>query len=99
MSTAVSLVGGLLGGMFIVGSASSASLLILALCMNVPHLCYVYPEPQRVARAPALAHDDPLLVTIEKFGYSFGFVGNMLYMMQQIAPGKYKMTHYAFARR
>jgi len=36
-------------------------------------------------------------VTIEKFGYSFGFVGNMLYMMQQIAPGKYKMTHYAFA--
>jgi PAT family beta-lactamase induction signal transducer AmpG len=37
------------------------------------------------------------LVSIEKFGYSFGFVGNMLYMMQQIAPGKYKMTHYAFA--
>jgi PAT family beta-lactamase induction signal transducer AmpG len=36
-------------------------------------------------------------VSIEKFGYSFGFVGNMLYMMQQIAPGKYKMTHYAFA--
>jgi PAT family beta-lactamase induction signal transducer AmpG len=36
-------------------------------------------------------------VSIEKFGYSFGFVGNMLCMMQQIAPGKYKMTHYAFA--
>ena len=27
------------------------------------------------------------LVTIEKFGYSFGFVANMLYMMQQISPG------------
>jgi PAT family beta-lactamase induction signal transducer AmpG len=38
-----------------------------------------------------------LLVSIEKFGYSFGFVGNMLYMMQQIAPGKYKMTHYSYA--
>jgi len=36
------------------------------------------------------------LVTIEKFGYSFGFVANMLYMMQQISPGKYHMTHYAF---
>jgi PAT family beta-lactamase induction signal transducer AmpG len=35
-------------------------------------------------------------VTIEKFGYSFGFVANMLYMMQQISPGKYHMTHYAF---
>jgi PAT family beta-lactamase induction signal transducer AmpG len=38
-----------------------------------------------------------LLVSIEKFGYSFGFVANMLYMMQQIAPGPFKMTHYAFA--
>ena len=36
------------------------------------------------------------LVTLEKFGYSFGFVANMLYMMQQISPGKYHMTHYAF---
>jgi PAT family beta-lactamase induction signal transducer AmpG len=42
-------------------------------------------------------HTVELLVSLEKFGYSFGFVGNMLYMMQQIAPGKYKMTHYAFA--
>jgi PAT family beta-lactamase induction signal transducer AmpG len=42
-------------------------------------------------------HTIQALVSIEKFGYSFGFVGNMLYMMQQIAPGKYKMTHYAFA--
>jgi PAT family beta-lactamase induction signal transducer AmpG len=38
-----------------------------------------------------------LLVCIEKAGYSFGFVANMLYMMQQIAPGEFKMTHYAFA--
>jgi PAT family beta-lactamase induction signal transducer AmpG len=38
-----------------------------------------------------------LLVCVEKFGYSFGFVANMLYMMQQIAPGEFKMTHYAFA--
>jgi MFS transporter, PAT family, beta-lactamase induction signal transducer AmpG len=36
-------------------------------------------------------------VCLEKFGYSFGFVANMLYMMQQVAPGKYPMTHYAFA--
>jgi PAT family beta-lactamase induction signal transducer AmpG len=47
--------------------------------------------------APLSMHTIQILVSIEKFGYSFGFVGNMLYMMQQIAPGKYKMTHYAFA--
>jgi PAT family beta-lactamase induction signal transducer AmpG len=26
-----------------------------------------------------------------------GSVGHMLYMMQQVAPGPFKMTHYAFA--
>ena len=31
------------------------------------------------------------------FGYGFGFVGLMLFMMQQIAPGKHQMAHYAFA--
>ncbi len=36
-------------------------------------------------------------VAIEYFGYGFGFVGLTLFMMQQIAPGKYKMAHYAFA--
>jgi PAT family beta-lactamase induction signal transducer AmpG len=37
------------------------------------------------------------LVCVEKFACSFGFVGNLVYLMQQIAPGKYKMAHYAFA--
>jgi PAT family beta-lactamase induction signal transducer AmpG len=36
-------------------------------------------------------------VVLEYFGYGFGFVGLMLFMMQQVAPGKYKMAHYAFA--
>ncbi|MFK4991193.1 hypothetical protein, partial [Klebsiella pneumoniae] len=35
-------------------------------------------------------------VAIEYFGYGFGFVGLILFIMQQIAPGKYKMAHYAF---
>ena len=33
----------------------------------------------------------------EYFGYGFGFVGLTLFMMQQIAPGKYQMSHYALA--
>jgi PAT family beta-lactamase induction signal transducer AmpG len=47
--------------------------------------------------APLSFYTIQILVSLEKFGYSFGFVGNMLYMMQQLAPGRYKMTHYAFA--
>jgi PAT family beta-lactamase induction signal transducer AmpG len=37
------------------------------------------------------------MVTIEKLGYGIGMVGNMIYMMQQLAPGRSSMTHYAFA--
>ena len=34
---------------------------------------------------------------LEYFGYGFGFVGLTLFMMQQVAPGKHQMAHYAFA--
>lgn len=36
-------------------------------------------------------------IAVEYFGYGFGFVGLTLFMMQQIAPGKYQMSHYALA--
>lgn len=36
-------------------------------------------------------------IGIEYFGYGFGFVGLTLFMMQQVAPGKHQMAHYAFA--
>ena len=34
---------------------------------------------------------------VEYFGYGFGFVGLTLFMMQQVAPGRHQMAHYAFA--
>jgi PAT family beta-lactamase induction signal transducer AmpG len=65
--------------------------------LNVPHLCYVFLSQVASPGTHLSIYLILTLVCIEKFGYSFGFVGNMLYMMQQIAPGKYKMVHYAFA--
>jgi len=35
-------------------------------------------------------------VVVEKFFFGFGAVGFMIYLMQQLAPGKYTTTHYAF---
>jgi MFS transporter, PAT family, beta-lactamase induction signal transducer AmpG len=35
-------------------------------------------------------------ISIEHFGYGFGFVGLILYIMQVVAPGAYKTAHYAF---
>jgi PAT family beta-lactamase induction signal transducer AmpG len=44
---------------------------------------------------------NPVQITVamstEMFGYGFGFVGVILLMMQEIAPGKYLTAHYAFA--
>jgi len=97
VSTIVTIIAGLLGGKFVSRFGLKKSLFVLALSMNVPHLCYIY-----LSHAVSPGHPLPLwtvylLVSIEKFGYGFGFIGNMLYMMQQIAPGRYKMAHYAFA--
>jgi PAT family beta-lactamase induction signal transducer AmpG len=96
ISTAVSIVGGLLGGVFVSRYGLARSLFFLALCLNLPNLCYVYLSWSVGPEAPLSMTTIALFVSIEKFGYSFGFVGNMLYMMQQISPGRYHMTHYAF---
>ncbi len=96
ISTVVSIGGGLLGGAFISKYGLKKSLFIMALSMNIPHLCFVYLSHAVSPETPLSLTTVGTLVTIEKFGYSFGFVANMLYMMQQISPGKYHMTHYAF---
>ncbi|MGD0676882.1 MAG: MFS transporter [Polyangiaceae bacterium] len=97
VSTVMGFVAGLLAGVFIARFTLKRSLFFLALCMNVPHLCYIFLSQAARPGAALPFSLIMLFVSIEKFGYSFGFTGNMLYMMQQIAPGKYKMTHYAFA--
>jgi PAT family beta-lactamase induction signal transducer AmpG len=96
VSTTISIIGGIAGGAFISKFGLKRTLLFMAICMNVPHLCFVYLSHSVSPETPLSLTTVATLVTIEKFGYSFGFVANMLYMMQQISPGKYHMTHYAF---
>ena len=97
VSTVVSILGGLLGGAFIARFTLKRTLFILALCVNVPNACYLYLSHAVSPENPLSFAEIATFVSLEKFWYGFGFVGNMLYMMQQIAPGKFKMTHYAFA--
>jgi MFS transporter, PAT family, beta-lactamase induction signal transducer AmpG len=96
ISTGVSLFAGVASGYYIARFGLKKSLLFMALCMNIPHLCFVYLSHTVTPEAPLSFGTIATLVTLEKFGYSFGFTANMLYMMQQISPGKYHMTHYAF---
>lgn len=85
--------GSILAGYFIAGRGLQRSLFTLCCFFNIPFAVYA---------VLAVVQPENLLiigggVVLEYFGYGFGFVGLTLYMMQQIAPGKYKMAHYAFA--
>jgi PAT family beta-lactamase induction signal transducer AmpG len=87
------IVGALLGGFFAAKMTLRRSFVLLALALNIPHVTYYLLSLWMPDNLTLIG----VLVTIEKFGFGFGSVGHMLYMMQQVAPGDYKMSHYAFA--
>jgi PAT family beta-lactamase induction signal transducer AmpG len=95
--TVASIIGGLLGGMFLSKMTLPRALGVLGLCLNIPHFTYVYLSHAAAGNHGVDYSTIVTMVSIEKFGYGFGFVGNMVYMMQQLAPGRSTMTHYAFA--
>lgn len=95
--TIASITGGILGGMFLGKIGLRRALPLLGLCLNIPHLTFVYLSHYGAAGHGLDYTTIAVLVSIEKFGYGFGFIGNMVYMMQQFAPGRCTMTHYAFA--
>ncbi len=71
---------------------SRKTLLILCAFFNIPFAAYTF----LAITLPVNVYVIGAAVALEYFGYGFGFVGLILFMMQQIAPGKYKMAHYAF---
>jgi MFS transporter, PAT family, beta-lactamase induction signal transducer AmpG len=90
----VAFVGGsVLGGYFTARLTLKRALPWLILILNLPMCAYWYLS----VTLPA----NPLTITAamstEMFGYGFGFVGVILLMMQEIAPGKFQTAHYAFA--
>ncbi|MGC4234654.1 MAG: MFS transporter [Niabella sp.] len=68
------------------------TLLILCAFFNLPFAAYAFLAIAQPTNLYVIAS----AVAIEYFGYGYGFVGLILFMMQNIAPGKYKMAHYAF---
>lgn len=85
--------GSILSGYYTANRGLRKALIVLCASFNIPFVIYVFlamTQPTEFATIMAL-------VVFEYFGYGFGFVGLTLFMMQQIAPGKYKMAHYAFA--
>ena len=89
--TAAFLVGSILGGYFTAWLGLKRAMLVLILAMAVPNIVFYV----LASALPSDLFHIGLAVSIEMFGYGFGFVGMILYIMQAVAPGKYQTAHYA----
>jgi len=87
------IMGTLLGGLLAGRYGLRRIFVPLAFALNVPHITYFYLSQMLPTDITVIT----TVVTIEKLGYGFGSVGLILYMMQQLAPGKFRTAHYAFA--
>lgn len=85
--------GSILGGYYISALSLRRALFHLCCAFNIPFLVYTLLAIYQPSEGWIIASG----IVFEYFGYGFGFVGLTLYMMQQIAPGKHQMAHYAFA--
>lgn len=91
--SAAFVLGSILAGYFISFKGLRKALIWLCLAFNAPFAVYAL----LAFYLPSDLFFIGIAVVVEYFGYGFGFVGLMLYIMQQVAPGKHKMAHYAFA--
>lgn len=85
--------GSLLAGYYISARGLRKTLFSLALIFNLPFVVYTLFAIFQPSSGLIIAGG----IGLEYFGYGFGFVGLTLFMMQQVAPGKHQMAHYAFA--
>lgn len=85
--------GSLLAGYYISARGLKKTLFSLALAFNLPFVIYTLFAIFQPTEGFIIASG----IGVEYFGYGFGFVGLTLFMMQQVAPGKHQMAHYAFA--
>ena len=87
------LLGSLLAGYYIAHRGLRRTLFTLCCIFNIPFAVYAllaWFQPQSMWLVGGG-------IVVEYFGYGFGFVGLTLFMMQQVAPGRHQMAHYAFA--
>ena len=93
VGTVAFIVGSIAGGYFTARLGLKRAILPLILAVNLPNIVFyllaLYQPTNIVVIGAALG--------AEMFGYGFGFVGLILYMMQVVAPGKYQTAHYALS--
>ena len=96
------LLGGIAAGYFVARLSLKRAITWLLLVLSMPLFSFVFLSYALPVRNPgSLTFSEYIVVgaalAIEQFGYGFGSVGVILLMIQEIAPGKYQTSHYAFA--
>jgi len=91
--TAAFVLGSLAAGYFVANRGlNRGTLLLLCAFFNLPFAAYAYLAITQASSVWVIG----TAIAVEHFGYGFGFIGIILFIMQQIAPGRYQMAHYAF---
>ena len=85
------LAGSVGGGYFTSRLGLRRAMLWLILAMNVPNLVFWFLSTWQPASLSVIT----AALSCEMFGYGFGFVGVILFIMQVVASGKYQTAHYA----
>ncbi|OYU75499.1 MAG: hypothetical protein CFE45_32685, partial [Burkholderiales bacterium PBB5] len=89
--TVAFIAGSVLGGYFTAWRGLKRAMPWLIVAMNLPNLVFWWlgtALPDDLGRVSAA-------LAVEMFGYGFGFVGVILFIMQVVAAGKYPTAHYA----
>jgi len=85
------LVGSVCGGYFTSWLGLKRAMFILILAVNVPNAVFYFLSTAAPTHLGVIA----TALSLEMFGYGFGFVGVILFIMQVVAVGKYQTAHYA----
>jgi len=89
--TVAFLIGSIAGGYFTAWTGLKRAMPLLILAMNLPNLVFYYLSAAQPDSLPVVAG----ALGLEMFGYGFGFVGIILFIMQVVASGTYQTAHYA----
>ena len=91
VGTGAFLVGSIAGGYFTGWLGLKRALPLLILAMNLPNAVFWYLSDAQPVSMPLIVG----ALGLEMFGYGFGFVGVILFIMQVVASGPYQAAHYA----
>jgi PAT family beta-lactamase induction signal transducer AmpG len=90
-ATIAFVLGSVVGGYFTAWLSLRRAMVWLVLAMNLPNLVYWWLSTTQPTDLNVIAAG----LSLEMFGYGFGFVGIILFIMQVVAKGRFTTAHYA----